>query len=312
MLLISYMPDLQKLQHNKDKIISVIQSKGPSFPARVARETGITPLFVAAFLAELVSERRLKISNMKVGSSPIYYLSEQEQELEKFSDYLNHKEREAFSLLKESEILDDQKQQPAIRVALRGLKDFAIPITARINGENKLFWKYFSFPSDQTQSRIQKTISTKQEPPIIKQMSQVINKEETKLEPIFSEESVQKNLQSPSLKIKKAKALPDHQFPNQIKKHLSEKNIELLQEISYKKKELIAKIRTDSRFGKQEFYLIAKDKKKITENDLTIALQKAHSEKMPAFIMSPGELDKKAQIHHEQWRNLLKFEQISS
>ena len=137
------MPDLQKLHTNKEHILTIIKNSGPSFPARIARETSIAPLFVSAFLAELVSEKRLKISDLKVGSSPLYYLLGQEEQLENFIEHLNPKQREAFNLIKNSEILEDEKQVPAIRVALRSIKDFAFPIKARLNNEVKVFWRYF-------------------------------------------------------------------------------------------------------------------------------------------------------------------------
>jgi len=38
--------------------------------------------------------------------------------------------------------------------------------------------------------------------------------------------------------------------------------------------------------------------------------QKAQSEKMPALIIAPGELDKKALLHLQTWKNLIKFEKI--
>jgi hypothetical protein len=63
-------------------------------------------------------------------------------------------------------------------------------------------------------------------------------------------------------------------------------------------------------FGKQEYYLVAKDKKKISETDLVFALQKAQEIKMPALIMTPGDLDKKAQEYHKSWKNIIKFEKV--
>ena len=95
-----------------------------------------------------------------------------------------------------------------------------------------------------------------------------------------------------------------------LKEVLLAKNIEITQEISSKKKELLAKVRTDTPFGKQEFYLAAKEKKKITTDDIISALQKAQAEKMPALIMSTGDIDKKAQDYYKEWRNLIKHEKI--
>ena len=137
------MPDLEKLNANKEKIINIIKESGPSYPGKISKETQLSPLFASAFLAELVSERKLKISNMKIGGSPIYHLVGQETNLENFIEHLNHKEREAFHLLKDSQVLEDSQQTPAMRVALRKIKDFAKPLNVKINEESKLFWKFF-------------------------------------------------------------------------------------------------------------------------------------------------------------------------
>ena len=83
-----------------------------------------------------------------------------------------------------------------------------------------------------------------------------------------------------------------------------------MQESSAKAKEYHAKVRVDTLFGKQDFLLIAKDKKKITEDDLAIALHKAQVEKMPSLIMAKGDLDKDAKLYLDQWKNLLKFEKL--
>ena len=96
-----------------------------------------------------------------------------------------------------------------------------------------------------------------------------------------------------------------------MKEYLTAKDIEILELILDKKKEINAKIRIDTLFGKQEYYLIAKDKKKVTEIDLNSAVQKSNSLNMPAVIMSPGELDKKAKEYSKLWKNLLKFEKLS-
>ena len=77
-----------------------------------------------------------------------------------------------------------------------------------------------------------------------------------------------------------------------------------------KKSSLMAKVRNDSPFGKQEYLLIAKDKKKVSEEDITLALHKAQLEKMPALFLSPGDIDKKSLDHAKTWRNLVKFEKI--
>ena len=103
----------------------------------------------SAHLAELTASKRLKISNVKVGGSPLYYLAGQEAMLQKFAGNFNDKEKKAFELLNENKVLRDAEQEPVIRVALRELKDFAIPLRIRVGQELKLFWKYFSLGDDE-------------------------------------------------------------------------------------------------------------------------------------------------------------------
>jgi len=64
---------------------------------------------------------------MKIGASPLYLLSGQEQELEKKTEHLKSVEKEAYLKIKEQKIINDDDESPAIRVALRNIKDFATP-----------------------------------------------------------------------------------------------------------------------------------------------------------------------------------------
>lgn len=297
------MVDIQKLNQTKERILSVLRANGPSFPARIARETNVSPLFVAAILSELVAEKRLLMSNMRVGSSPLYILAGQEADLEKFSSYLNNKEREAFEILKQNQILNDESQDPAIRVALRKIKDFAIPISVRNADQEKLFWKYFLVPDATAQDRIETILDVKEV------------KKEKPVEPaIEPKRMVQETpiLEEKKAKSKAVKPKKDSQFSTKLKDYLAGKEIELLQELAAKGKEFSGKVQVNTPFGKQEFYLIAKDKKKISEDELIIAVQRAQSEKMPALIMAPGEPDKQAAIYLKEWRNLIKFEKMNS
>lgn len=317
------MPDLEKLHNTKEKLLSIIREKGPSFPARIAREMGLSPLFTAAFLSELVAEKRLKISSMKVGSSPIYFLNGQETKLEDFAQYLNHKEREAMLKLKEEKILADDSQEPAIRVALRKIRDFAFPINVRIDNETKVFWYFFAIPEEEAKRRIESLITgtpfqpVMQPTPFVSQspLTQQVQQINQPVQPVSPQIPVQKpdNQEERPLeqKIKKKpKKDKSSKFSDDLKEYLEAKDIEILQEIPGKGKEFTAKVRIDTIFGKQEYYLIAKDKKKVSEEDLTMAVHKANTEKMPALVLAPGELDKNARDFAREWRNLVKFEAL--
>jgi len=124
----------------RERILSILRMKGPTLPVYISQEIGISMLFVSAFLSELLSYKLIKMSHMRVGNSPIYYVAGQEPQLEKFSTYLKSKEKEAFLLIQEKKFLRDSEQPPAIRVALREIKDFAFPFRRA----NETFWRYLT------------------------------------------------------------------------------------------------------------------------------------------------------------------------
>ena len=62
--------------------------------------------------------------------------------------------------------------------------------------------------------------------------------------------------------------------------------------------------------GKIELYVIAKDKKKVTENDLTMAVQKSNSDRKMILLISNGDPDKKAETYLDKYLNIVKFLKI--
>src|SRR3989344_535146 len=106
-------------QQIKERIIEEIKNKGPLLHTQAARAINLSPLFTSAFLSEIYREGKIMMSHMKIGSSSLYIIPGQEIMLEKFTEHLNQREREAFQLLREKKILKDEEQTPVIRVALR-------------------------------------------------------------------------------------------------------------------------------------------------------------------------------------------------
>lgn len=322
--------DLEKANSNKEVILTTLSAKGPSLPVHLAQAIQLSPLFASAFLSELYSEGKVKISSMKVGSSPLYFLPTQEPLLENFIDYLNPREKEALHLLKKEKVLDDELQAPVVRVALRAIKDFAVPLKITQNDKEKLYWKYFSIHDNELRDLIEKPKKKYEKQVSLEEKGQEQKKEIGNIEGKQIEKQIAKEIRNelneekkeqkkqeepinePSIleKQKKTKKTAESKFITNIKEYLSVKEIEVLETIEEKKKEFHAKIRIDTLFGKQEYYLVSKDKKKINETDIIFALQKAQEMKMPSLIIAPGELDKKAQEHHKSWKNMIKFEKV--
>ena len=256
----------------------------------------------------------------------MYFFPGQEPQLERFSQYIKGKEKEAYLLLKEKTILQDSELQPAIRVALREIKDFAVPFEKN----NEIFWRYFlteepnDFAEERSEINKQDSEQKKVEVDIIeiaepeeaqeekinigkeifenKSFSSGVgggelineidenNKPEEKTKKEFPKEKSQKKSKSET-KIKKPSKTDkkDDNFFNVIKEFLSKKEIEIIDIKDFKNNEALLKVKKNSR----EELLFAFNKKKIAEKEILSAHKKAAEENLPYSILSLGETTKK-------------------
>ena len=143
----------------KEKILEFLKTSGPSIPVRIAKTIEMDPIFASAILSELLNSRKIVLSHMRIGSTPLYLLPGEEEKLEEHVENLKPLEREAYLALKESVTLSDIDQPPAFRVALRNLKDFSRPF----NYNDKMMWKY-AFSSDEAVENSLKGGLAKSEP----------------------------------------------------------------------------------------------------------------------------------------------------
>jgi hypothetical protein len=289
---------IDKATEIKRKILEHIEKNGPSLPVAVSREIGISSLFSSAFLSELIEDEKIKISKMKVGGSPLYFLPRQQQMLENFSRYLPEKEKEALRMLKDKQILKDAELEPAIRVALRSLKDFACPLVTEHDNIKEIYWRHVIMNDNDAKQiiseRFVKTMPTMQ--PIMHELQ--FNQPLTKSENLDHVAPVQKP-------VAKEKSKPG-KFPDEVKAFLERKNMRILEVDRLDKKEFTAKIK----LGEKEVLLVAVDKKRIDESDLLKAYKKAQAVGMPYFILARGEAPKKLKDAIEAYKMLERIEKI--
>ena len=325
--------DMYTVNRTKELILAFIRARGPSLPVHIARDVKTSPLFAAAFLSELYNEGKIKMSALKVGSSSLYYLAGQEEQLENFIVHLNTREKEAVALLKKSQLLEDEKLEPVHRVALRAVKDFAIPIQVPRDGTQKIFWKYFSLADTETPRLLAAAQNTLPEPvphsaltplqpapqpPLIPATSleqaqpappvQSAPRPKRASEPLKKRESPVLSLPFPAKAPTPQPLVKEFPFVNTVKAHLARRNMDLTQTLLEQKKEFHGKVTLETPLGQQSYFLIAKDKKRLKSEELIEALQKAHAERMPALLLAPGDLDKQAKMTLAEWSNFLKFE----
>jgi len=324
------MQDTSKI---KERIISILNSEGPNFPSPIASKIQTSILFTSAFLSELLSEKRLKITNMKVGSSPIYYLENQKEKLEPFATkYLKSKEKDAFILLQDKKILKDKNQEPAIRVALRQIKDFAIPLEK----DNELYWNYFlnknETPEEKNETKEEPektdeekskdevsennkdkqnlTVPSREELPdssIEKKSLEIFDKEKNKKpEPEKPKHSKKKATKKTP---KKKTAKVNEKFFNKVKEYLSENQIEISDIVSFSKNDITLKVKNLN--SSEEYLLVAYNKKTIREDDIVKASKKAEEENLKYEILSLGEPLKKVSAFIEAIQKIKGIKKIN-
>ncbi len=277
--------------NTKENILAFVKQKGPSLPVQIAKEIGLSILFTSAFLSELFSEKELKMSNMRVGSSPLYFVQGQEPMLEKFEEHLKSKEREAFALLKERKFLKDLEQLPAIRVALREIKDFAIPFKK----DEEIIWRFLTVPETDFKEEKKPEVKVVAEKEIVeKPLLEVIKKEEEKpsVEHLVKEKKKPQRAEQKTKTVKRktpSKSKYDEKFIERVKGFLSKNAVEIINIEGVKKDEIILRIKSNG----SEQLLIAYKKKKITEKDIINAAKKAAEMNLKYSVLSMGELPKR-------------------
>lgn len=293
----------------KNKIINFLRVNGPSLPVHIAKEIDLSILFTSAFLSELLAERQLKMSHMKIGSSKLHFLEGQEDKLESFAEqHLKSKERDAFLLLKENKFLKENELHPAIRVALKDIKDFAIPF----NRNDEIIWRYYLIPESEftLENEMEKTFEEIPDQEVFDEKPQTGEIKEDNLNIFDNKEEIKEvKIEKPKLKVSKKKSASQKksdQFFNRVKEYLSQKIIEIIDIESFSKSDLSLRVRQE---GKEEL-LVAFNKKKITENDIIKANKKAAELQLPYTVLSLGEPLKKMSLFINAVRNLSSIEKI--
>ncbi len=270
------------VKDNKAEILDIIKREGPLIPAQLAKVINTNILFASAILSNLVDKKEVQISSLKKGGSPFYYLKGQENKLENLSEYLSGKEKEAFQLLKEKGVIRDKTAEPWQRVALRALKDFAVPLNVGISGEYEIFWKYYLEDNEKTKELIKNELG------VSEKKKETEEKEVPKKEPERAEKK-------PLKKEEKTQSSEGEIF-EELNKYFNEKEIYVIsQDVVRKNKEFNFVVDIPTTLGKLRYFVKAKTKKVINDKDIQLAWEEGNNNKLPVLFFTNGNLTKKAE-----------------
>lgn len=277
----------------REKILQYIKLMGPVLPIQISKHINTDIIFASAMLSELVSRKLIKISNTKIGSSPLYFLPGQEEKLgERAYNSLKGKEKEAFELIKDKQILREKSLEPWQRVAIKDLKDFAIPLQVTTKDGTEVFWKFYITNPDQAKEQIYKILQEEQpieqqkeeQPAPVEEQQEEKQKEKQKETQLVFEPVIQEPIKKP---VKKKSVPPEGHFYKQVLDFLSENEIEVLGiETISKAKEFNFVIKLPSNIGNLSYLLKAKDQKSVTEKDIFLAYAEAQQKHLPVIYLT--------------------------
>ena len=283
-------------------VLKFIRQNGPSFPGQIYKELETDLLLASAFMSELSINGDLKISNVKIGASPLYYISGQEHLLENFIDKLHEKEKRAVLFLKEKLVLRDITLEPILRVSLRQTKDFAKPLYVKVNDKKELFWKWYLLTdSDLLKKKVlaligrTKKVKTQHQIKIKKKNIIKETKDKRKLKNPNYNKQTEKQTDLYQKITKKEIKIETNGKLKRIEQELSRASIRIIDsELIKKEKEYDLILEVPSALGKLKYYCKFWDKKKINDKDLNYVFVTGQMKKLPVILLSPGELTKKA------------------
>jgi hypothetical protein len=291
---------------DKTKVLALVREKGPLLPRSVSRELGGDTFFTGAVLSQLVDTKEIRISYAKIGGSPVYYVIGQEPKLDMLYPYLAGKEKEAYNLLKEKKIIRDITAEPAIRVALRNIRDFAKGLEVNLPEGKEVFWKWHLLPNQEAETLIRQEIgqpsqtkpieAPKAEPPKVEIPPAETQQAETGEYTERPREPSRDVKEKPKESQERLQESEDHELLARIKKMFSRKEIEILDTKTIRKNsEIEMIILIPSPVGKLKYFCKIKDKKKNNDKDLSSLYIDGQMKKLPVLYVTTGDLTKKAE-----------------
>ena len=277
----------------REKIVSFIKVNGPVLPVQVSKQFGGDLFFAGAVLSELVGRQKVRISNAKVGGSPVYYVDGQEYKLHVLYDHLKDVHKKVYDLLKDNNVLRDKDLEAWQRVALREIKDFAYPI----QNEDGIFWKWYLINDNEAIQLIKERYypELKEAPLEMPEVMPVVKQGAVEEKVALIEDSLPKEIIKEFQKPKLKKVHEPGDTSIAVRNYFSQKKAVIIEEkILRKNSELEYLVEIPSSVGKVKFFVKYRNKKVITDADLVLAHNDAQLRKLPLLFLSSGDLNKKA------------------
>ncbi len=291
----------------KSEVFEVVKSHGPIIPIRIKKVIGRgDSVIVGAYLSQLLKSGDVKITSVKIGGSPFYYVSGQESKLDALSEHLNEKDKRTYFLLREKNVLRDSTQEPLVRVSLRNIPDFAKKVNVNLKSGKELFWKHYSLSDSEAVEHIKNLLGVKKPEPVKEEVSKPKVQEEVE------KEVVEKQDAQTRLDPKPIQRSDMSEFETRVRSYFISKEIEVLSFDQVRNnREYDFHVNIPTSVGKAEYFCKCRNKKSVNEGDLSSAYLAGLKKRLPVLFITTGEVNKSTKESlSEEFKGLILKEKI--
>ncbi len=146
----------------RDNILRYIREKKAVTPSMIAEDFDTSTMIASAALSELAKDGLIKITYLKLASSPYYYDPKQSSILiELGNKHLKGYDKEIFLKLKEQEVINNSSLSIQEALAIERIKDFAKELNIEHNNKKLKFWVWFQRDLEKTKEQILSVLNSK-------------------------------------------------------------------------------------------------------------------------------------------------------
>lgn len=333
-----------------DRILELVQKTGPVLPVDIASKLGLDSFLASAYMQQLVEQGRLSVGKERIGGSQIFFTPGQESSAAaKVKALVEAGKKTARMFAKEVPSNPEvQKKRDEFAARLSEIeskekKSKLVEPHAVLQPGHKVMPITIKHVSEEVGSVPERAVGglMMPKPKIVEEIKPAPKEKEKEPEPVVTEveevhyEKPKLEVPEPAPEPEAAEELkPKSPFREAIEKTFlkkPEKPVEpcplvdaalamlvdsgseiISKELTKKGKEANITFDLPTKLGNLRMLAVVRNKKSITEADLSMAYTEGTNKKIPVLFVTNGKLTKLAQSYLQVISGLLKFKQVES
>ncbi|PIN99943.1 hypothetical protein COT72_03860 [archaeon CG10_big_fil_rev_8_21_14_0_10_43_11] len=266
------------MNEREARVVQYLRTNGPSLPVQVSKALEENVMFASALLGGLVATKQIRLTRKKIGNSPLYFLPEHINHARRIIyDRLDPREKELVDFVTKKGVVREDELTPTERFFIKDLVDFF----ESEQENNQTYWKV---PGTNAKPTLEppKPLVSKPEPSARREEQQPFIKQEA--EPHEEKKPIH------------LKDSGDDEFTRKVKHFFVKRGIRILNtDVVRSNAEINFTVQIQGDLIPQTYFVKARKKKKINDNDLIAAWFEGRKQKAPILYLATGELTKKAE-----------------